>query len=62
MTDSVSEKRMKLFVVGEHSPRPSEWRNNHVLVLAENEDQAIKMAEEGFTVSEVKMDEAAMLL
>jgi hypothetical protein len=61
MIDSV-EKRMKLFVVGEHSPDPKEWKNPHVFVLAETADEAVEMAHEGFSVAEISMCEPAVLI
>ncbi len=63
MSDSVvePEKRMKLFVVGEHSPNPREWKLRHVLVLAESAERAVTMAEESNLVAEVAMNESAVL-
>jgi hypothetical protein len=55
------EKRMKLFVVGEVSPNPDEWRSNHDLVIASDADEAREMIDYTVIVTEIPMDRAMVL-
>ena len=57
MSDSVIEsKRMKLFVAGEVSGNPDDWKTHHVFVIAETPEQARELVDFTSIISEVPMD------
>lgn len=57
MSDSITQtdKRLKLFVGGEVSADPREWKYYHELVLAETEEEAIEMMDAHCYAIEVDM-------
>jgi hypothetical protein len=51
-----TEKKMKLFVAGEISPHPDDWRNpDHILILASSDEEALAMIDRS-NVVEVSLD------
>ncbi len=55
---------MKLFVIGNSSPNPKDWSewNEVVFIIAENEKQAQKIAEDNYSpICEIPMDKAMVL-
>ena len=55
---------MKLFVVGEDMPNPDKWSmwSEPTLVIAENEEQALKVASQSGPVCEIPMDKPLYLM